>query len=83
MSLVQIEEMNVAESVTSHIDANGKACANIFFTSTLNFVFLIATNGYALSDAHPTMFLLTKSGLLFMWPQKIMYSLGMSRHVRS
>ena len=40
----------MAESVTSDSGANGKACADIFFTSTLDSVFLTAIDGYALSD---------------------------------
>ena len=85
---MKIQEINVAESVTYDNNANEKACANIFFTSTLDFVFLTATYGYALSDwiigsgasyhvsPHKEWFTLS------MWPQKIMYGLGMSRHVR-
>ena len=42
-SLVKIKEINVTESVTYDSDANGKAGADIFFTSTLDFVFLTAT----------------------------------------
>ena len=41
----------MVESVTYDSDANEKACANIFFTtSTLNFVFFTTIDGYALSD---------------------------------
>ena len=47
---MKIEVINVAESVISNSDANGKACVDIFFTSTLDFVFLIATDGYAFND---------------------------------
>ena len=40
--LMKIGEINVVESVRYDSDANEKSCVDIFFTSTLDFVFLTA-----------------------------------------
>ena len=48
-SLVKIEEINVIEPVSEDNDAKEKACGDIYFTSTLDFVFLTIADGYALN----------------------------------
>lgn len=48
--LVKLEEINVMEPVTEDSDAKGKACGDIYFTSTLDSIFLIVEDGYVISD---------------------------------